>query len=412
MTTGMPGTTAHRFVSAFASVLTARHPRVHFDLVPVAGLAESSKAMEDGHVDLALVRSDVSPPINGRTIAILRRDVIAIFLPKDSSISDPAQLAGKTVAIPQGPTQEGNSKALDAILAYFNVAPDRVKRLFLPVVDIGQALQRKQAAAALAVGPIGPGDAANVAAAIAKATRAAPVLMAIDQAEAIVKRFPGFESIDVPEGAFKGKPPTPDDTVTCLAVTYRMVVPETMLNVIAGLIGRAVLKTKEKLIAVEPAAAQIETPDSDDHSLVLPVHPGFAAYLSSGDQSLLDALQQYLYIIGIPGSLLGSVGALGWSQWRNRKLVDAEDQAYQLLVIADAVRTADRKELEQLEDQLDALVKTCVDRMTSGATDVTQAPITTLAIDHARRAIERRRHDLELSVSAPQAPSSREEVAL
>jgi len=393
VTTGLPGTVASRFVSSFAKVIATRYPRVQFAFVPVASLAESSEAMEGGKVDIAMVRSDVSPPVNGRTIAILRRDVIAIFVPKESPIDDVSKLVGKTVAIPQGPAQEDNSKALDAILSYFDVAPDHVKRLYLPAAEIGPALRHKHAAAALAVGPIGPGEAANVAASIVRATRAAPQLLAIDQADAIVKRFPGFESIDVPEGAFKGKPPTPDDTVTSLAVSYRMVVPETMLNVFAGLLGRAVMNTKEKLIAADPAASQIETPSADDQSPVLPIHPGFSAYLANGDQSLLDALQEYLYIIGIPASLLGSLGALGLSHWRNRKLIDSEKQAYQLLVIADAARGADRAELERLDDELGALIRTCVDRMTSGAADVSQAPITTLAIDHARRAIQRRRQD-------------------
>jgi hypothetical protein len=47
-----------------------------------------------------------------------------------------------------------------------------------------------------------------------------------------------------------------------------------------------------------------------------------------------------------------------------------------------------------LEDELDALVRTCVNHLTAGTADVAQAPITTLTIDHARRAIERRRQDL------------------
>jgi hypothetical protein len=167
-----------------------------------------------------------------------------------------------------------------------------------------------------------------------------------------------------------------------------------MLNVVAGLIGRAVLNTKEKLMAADPLATQIETPDADDTSPVLPIHPGFSAYLSSGDQSLLDSLQSYLYVVGIPASLLGSLGALVWSQWRNRKLMDVEQQAYQLLVIADAARRADHAELERLEDELDELIRICVNHMTAGTADVSQAPITTLAIDHARRAIARRRQDL------------------
>ena len=108
----------------------------------------------------------------------------------------------------------------------------------------------------------------------------------------------------MPEGAFKGRPSIPDDTVTTLAVTYRLVVPETMLNVVAGLIGRAVINTKEKLAAVEPAAAQIETPAADDTSPILPIHPGLAAYLNSGDPAnRLGALVPTLRIAKITREL-------------------------------------------------------------------------------------------------------------
>lgn len=45
------------------------------------------------------------------------------------------------------------ASALDTILSYFNVAPPTVKRVFLPLSEIGLALHHKRAAAALAVGP-------------------------------------------------------------------------------------------------------------------------------------------------------------------------------------------------------------------------------------------------------------------
>jgi TRAP-type uncharacterized transport system substrate-binding protein len=398
VTTGLPGTVGQRFISAFVAVSTAIYPQVHYQLVPVANIEDSAKAMEDGKVDLAIVRTDISPPTNGQTVAILRRDVVAIIVPSGSSIKDPSELSGKTIAIPESLLQEYNSKTLDTILSYFNVSPEKVKRVFLPIAEIGPEIHKKHVAAALAMGPIGPGEATNVVASIAKATKSAPELLAIDQADAIVKRFPGFESIDVPEGAFKGRPPTPDDTVTCLAVTYRMVVPERMLNVIAGLIGRSILQTREKLMAALPLVSQIEAPDPDDKSPVLPVHPGVSAYLSSGDQSFLDSLQQYLYVIGIPMSLFGSLGAVVFGQMRNKRLEADQTEIYQLLVIAESARTAEAPELDNLEGELNATVANCVKE---GASDATQLPASTLAIDHARRAIDRRRGQLN-QASAPE----------
>ncbi len=394
VTTGLQGSAGEKFISAFVAVTKAAHPRVRFELVPVANAVESAKAMEDGKVDIALVRTDISPPGNGQTVAIMRRDVLAFIVPADSSISDPAGLSGKTIAIPTGPAQEYNSKTLDTILSYFNIAPDKVKRLFLPVAEIGAAIHHKQAVAAFAVGPVGPGDAVDVVAAIAKATKGAPTLLAMDQADAIVKRFPEFESFDVPEGAFKGRPPTPDDTVTCLAVTYRFVVPETMLTVVAGLIGKSIFDTREKLMKASPIVAQIEAPDTDSKSPLLPIHPGVVNYLSSGNQSFLDSLQQYVYIVGIPLSLVGSLGAVLIGQFRSKKIETDQQQVFQMLVIADAARTADAAEVDRLEGELNTLVAVCVNKIAEGSADASQLPVSSLAIDHARRAIDKRRREI------------------
>ena len=59
ITSGPMGGIAQRFISAFVSVTTALHPHIRFETVPVANLEESSKAMEDGKVDITLVRTDV-----------------------------------------------------------------------------------------------------------------------------------------------------------------------------------------------------------------------------------------------------------------------------------------------------------------------------------------------------------------
>ena len=399
LTTGMPGTMGDKFISAFVSVTKAAHPRVRFELVPVANAVESSKAMEDGRVDIAIVRTDISPPSNGQTVAILRRDVVAFIVPANSSIKDPSNLAGKTIAIPEGPLQDYNSKTLDTILSYFNIAPEKVKRVFLPIAEIGLAINHKQAVAAFAVGPVGPGEAVNVVTAIAKATKGAPEILAIDQADAIVKQFPQFELIDVPQGAFKGHPPTPDDTVTSLAITYRFVVPETMLTISAGLIGKSIFDTREKLMAASPIVSQIEAPDTDSKSSLLPIHPGVCILSEQRKSKFPRFNQQYMYVVGIPLSLFGSLGAVLFGQSRNKKLITDQKQVFQILVIADAAGTADGPEVDRLEGELNTLVTSCVNKLADGSIDASQLPVSTFAVDHARRAIDKRRRELDLTLA-------------
>ncbi|MGD0511170.1 MAG: ATP-binding cassette domain-containing protein, partial [Candidatus Micrarchaeaceae archaeon] len=151
-------------------------------------------------------------------------------------------------------------------------------------------------------------------------------------------------------------------------------------NVVAGLIGKSILQTKAKLMAISPLASQIEAPDPDDKNPLLPVHPGVAAYLSSGDQSFLDSLQQYLYVVGIPLSLVGSLLAVLVGLRSNKKMEADQNRVYRLLVIADAVRTAEPSELESLENEFDTIVASCVNTLAEGSSSASQLPVSSLAI--------------------------------
>ena len=391
VTTGPPGSTAYRFVTAFAAVTEATHPRVRIKLVEVADLAASAKAIEDHATDLGIVRSDGVIPSNGATIAILRRDVVAFIVPAKSPIDKIPSLAGKTIGIPQGPLQNYNEQTLDSILSYYNIPANSVKRVFLPLAEIGAAVHDKQVAAVLAVGPIGPGEAVDVISAVKLATKGAPSILAIDEAEAINKRFPGLESIDVPAGAFRGRPPVPDDTVTTLAITYRFVAPNTMLDAVAGAIARSLFKTKALLVAKTPLASQIEAPDPDDKNPVLPVHPGVAAYLNSGEQSFFDEFQQYFYLGGMVLSMAGSGVALLVGRLRRKKSESDLRQIDRLIELADKALIAQASELKALEEELNGIIAWFVKGQASGTADSAAFAI---AITHAQHAIEKQREAL------------------
>jgi len=399
VTTGPEGSVANRFMSTFVALSTASHPRIHFETVAVPDLRGSAKALEDGKADIAIVRSDLPPPQNGDTLVILRRDAVAIVVPPESAVDNVAKLSGKTVAIPAGLVQDENSRALDLILGYFNIPVESVKRVFLPMTEIGEAIHRKRVAAVLAVGPIGPGQAVDVVAAIAKATKGKPQIVEIDDADAIAARYPGFESLDIPEGAFKARPAIPDDKVTTVAVTYRFAVPATMLKPVAGAIARSILKAKARLMAASPMANQIEAPDPDEKNPALPIHPGVADYLSSGDQSFIDDFQSLLYLFGIPLSLGASLVALVAGHFSKKKLQQDQQDVFRLLTIAEEAHKADATELAELESAFAATVQSCISKLVEGANAADQAPMS-LAIEHARRAIQARKMALAKQITS------------
>ncbi|MGA2636671.1 TAXI family TRAP transporter solute-binding subunit [Methylocella sp.] len=387
VTTGAPGTAAHRFVAAFAATTIAQHPRVQIRMVEVADLAASAKAIENHAVDLAIIRSDAVIPANGETIAILRRDVFAVVTPAKTAIDKIPSLVDRTIGIPQGPLQSYNEHALDTVLSYYNIQPSSVKRVFLPMAEIGHALADKRIAAMLAIGPMGPGEVVDVVAAVKAATKSSPKILGIDEADAINKQFPGFESIDVPAGAFRGRPAIPDDTVSTLAVTYRFVAPNTMLDIVAGAIAQSLFTAKAKLMQSTPLAAQIEAPDPDDKNPVLPVHPGVAAYLNNGQQSFFDEFQSYFYMGGLALSTLGSLAAVVVGRLNRRKSQEELSRIDRLIGLADqALRARRLPEIEALEEELNGIVGWFVKNGGGG-----DGSAFSVAIAHARYAIDKQR---------------------
>ena len=82
----------------------------------------------------------------------------------------------------------------------------------------------------------------------------------------------------------------------------------------------------------------------------------------------MDSLQQYFYIVGIPLSFLGSVGAVAYGHIRSRRQGDDQQQIYQLLVLADEARTAEGAELDRIETGFNQAVIAYVNQMTSEKT--------------------------------------------
>ncbi|WP_407525590.1 C4-dicarboxylate ABC transporter substrate-binding protein [Methylobacterium oryzisoli] len=396
VTTGPPGSAIQRLVSAFAQANARLHPRVRVVPVEEAGLQASATALEEGRVDLAVIRSDLPPPPNGMTVAILRRDVVALVLPPHSPVTALGHLAGRRVAIPAGPVQADDARILDALLAYVGVPADRVERIFAEPDALAAAVREQRVAAVFAVGPVGPGAAVEAVAAVARATRGTPTLLALSEAEAIHRRHPGLEPIEVPVGAFRGRPAVPAESVDSLAVTYRLVAARAMLDIVAAAVARSVFTARTLLTASTPFAGQIEAPDLDDRNPLLPVHPGVATYLTNGDQSFFDTSQNYLYLGGIVLSLVGSGLALAVSHGHRRRAARERILVRQLIAIADAADTADAPALDGLARDLRGLVGAALAkeaRAGSGSPLLGQA-ILGQAIDHARAAIRERREAL------------------
>jgi hypothetical protein len=171
-----------------------------------------------------------------------------------------------------------------------------------------------------------------------------------------------------------------------------------MTNLVAGAIGRSIFTTKTQLMAKTPLASQIEAPDPDDKNPILPVHPGVAAYLNSGDQSFFDQFQEYFYLGGIVLSLAGSIFALVAGYLGRKRSADDWRPIRRLIEIADQAVDSEFDQLDRLEGEIRALVSSALGSQVH-PTDSDRLSAFSTALAHTRHVVERRRHSLDSRVA-------------
>jgi TRAP transporter TAXI family solute receptor len=387
--TGTMADSGQKFVAAFMRTLADEQPRVHLKVIQIAEPNARLKALAAGDVDLAVVRSDLLTDGQAQTVAILRRDVVALMVPAQSPIETVGQLAGKPLGLVQG--AESLDRILEQLLTYYQIPADKVPRVVLTPSEIGPALRQKRIAAVLAVGPPGPGLLTEVMSAVAKASKGPPELLEIEAAAAIAQRFPALEEAEIAPGALGATPPRPAESVTTLAVTQRFVARASLPNYAAGEFARVLFKTKAKLVATLPQAGAIEAPDTDKGA-ALPVHPGAAAYFDGEQTSLLEHFETYFYLGMIVLSLCGSGYAWLRRTWRRAGMRHTqEDMQRRLLAIMQEAPTVSPERLDALDQDVDEICTVALQHITAETMDAEQFQVFAGMVTQVRQALDKRR---------------------
>ena len=122
-------------MAAAALDFAGDHEGIRLKLIAVDGLAESSRVLEEGRADLAIVRSDIAMPPNGQTVLIMRRNIAVLFAPAQSGLRAIDDLRGHKIGILQSVPagKADNQLLLDTALAQYDVPPASVKRVSLSV---------------------------------------------------------------------------------------------------------------------------------------------------------------------------------------------------------------------------------------------------------------------------------------
>jgi TRAP-type uncharacterized transport system substrate-binding protein len=356
--------------------------------VPVDNASAAAAAIDKREADVALVRSDVAMPREGRTIAVFQTFYAFLMVPPRSTIEDFKGLKGRTIAIV--PDNAADQELLDQILTQNGVSGATVYRQPMKAEDVGPAMQQRKIAAAFVVGPIG-GVSGQTFASIQRAMKGTPTVLGVEEAEAVRRAANGVSATEVPKGVFGGSPAQPEEDLTTIGVTVRMVVPAKMSSIVAGELTRVLFEGKAKAAQSNPQMREMQQPDSDDKEY--PIHPAAQAYFDGEAPTLTERVES---IFWIGSAILGFIGTLaGWifAKIKISKNPVAE-HFNKMLVFLDEVRTADIRQLDDLQGRVDKAVRLLFDQRESGGISADSVAIYSLAIEYARNSINDRRAQL------------------
>ena len=380
-------------LSAAATGFADHREAIRLKLIPVADLAEASRALEDGHADLAVVRSDVSLPPSGQTVLILRHSAAVVLAPAASGLSTIDDLRGHRIGILQS-GREDNQRLLDTALAQYEVSSATVKRIWLSLSELRGAIEQKEIDAVFAVGAAGSESLMDAVSTVAIAGHGAPLFLPIADAKAIAQRLPQFEEINVMRGAFGGAQPKPAEDFDTLGVSTRLVARDSLSDETAAEVARLILATRSTIAERIPIASRIEPP-ATDKGAALPVHPGVVAFLDDEQESFFDKYSDVFYIGAMCLSVLGTGLAAVATRLARHTATDADKILRRLIEIAKLARCAATTSLlDVYEEEADELLAEALTPATVHALSVNRMGALSLALMQLRHAIADRRQSL------------------
>jgi TRAP-type uncharacterized transport system substrate-binding protein len=367
---------------------TARAP-ARIEVVTVENAKTALEQLGTGKVQLAVLRSDAALQGEAATVLIMRREAAVLIAPKPGKVQKIADLANGMLGI----TGEGpiDGALLGPVLEYYGIARDKAKYLAMPHEDLANALRQKKVDAVLIVGPIASKQVSDVVAEAARATKGSINFIEIEEADAIAKRLPALEKLEVEQGTFGGRPPRPAESFETLAFSVRLVAnPKSDTDKVAELVKQLYLM-RQNISAAVPGAGLMETPDLDEPTPFL-IHPGTRAYVNGDQKNVFDRYSDWIYLGAFFMSGIGSVIVAVFGYFGGARTSDGQAPLRKLQELLAAARAApDAAALDQLERDADVAFDAVY---AQGIKDGLSAPALTsfnLGLSELHRCIEARR---------------------
>lgn len=393
-----------RVVQALAQAFNnQQHTQVKLRPVQTEGASASAQTLADSKADLAIIRGDLDVPKNAQAVAVLRKNVVVMWVPpatkgkgrKAAKITKIAQLAGRKIGV-VGRTP-ANVNLLKLILTQYGVDPMKVEIVQFPANEAVDAIKNLKADAYLAVGPAN--SKVTIDAITASAKDGEPTFLPIDASEAIAQNHPAYEAAEIPAGSL-GSADRPEDEVKTISFSHHIVARKGLSDATVAAFTRQLFAIRQSLKNDFPLAAKIETPDTDKDATI-PVHPGAAAFVDGEEKTFLDRYSDYIWWSLMAFSAMGSAGAWFAGYLKQDERNTNTSQRERLLEMLKTARQSDStEELDQLQAEADDILRHTLDCFEHGAIEEGTLTAFNIALEQFHNAVADRK---ALLLSMPQS---------
>jgi hypothetical protein len=220
----------------------------------------------------------------------------------------------------------------------------------------------------------------------------APAFIAIDQAEALAQRLRVYESSEIPAGMFGGNPAKPAESIKTIGFSYYLLAHSDVSEQVIAELARRLFSARRRLADEYPALALIVAPQTSKDATV-PPHPGAAAYFNDAERSFFDRYGDWVYILAMVASVLGSIAA-ALSNYVGNASLRRRGIAKRLSALLKRARAANNTDaLARIEAEADKIVGRAMVLVESGKLPADSLASFSLSFDLVRRAAaERRAH--------------------
>lgn len=395
-----PGNSAHsNFMRAVARVLADSGEPFRFQIRPTSSLSESSRLLDEGKVDLAVLRSDDSSSREARSVAVLQTRALLVVSRADRKVNSLLSLKDRKIAVVRGGS-DSNLPVINLVLGHYGIKAADIGMTEMDLDDAAEALASGSVDAFLVFSYPGSRRLRVVIGELSESRKVKLAFSGTPAAEALAFRYKDLESAKFPAGIFGGSPPKPKEGLESVAVTYELVVSQKRSERLVTKLAGTLLDIRPKLRRGRESSFSITMPDVEDPRRFLP-HAGTIAHVNDTAESFLETYSEQLWLGLFAASILGSsiTAFFGWIGLRKEpEIKSVRNRLPEVVERIHAARTID--EIDAIDQEVDDIIKAMVIDYANGTIDASEGDDPGRAIPLITQLIERRRAALAMPHAA------------